>query len=140
MGALARACLLARLAHSVALARDRSKTVREIIASGGGAHRLVVGTPTQIADTIEDWFETRAADGFNIMSDIYPSGLHLEAMATNMARERVRRAELGLALLRRHVNQAGPAVPAGGHGDRATELTMSPVGAPDAPGIPVEVR
>lgn len=60
---------------TVALARDRSKTVREIIASGGGAHRLVVGTPTQIADTIEDWFETRAADGFNIMSDIYPSGL-----------------------------------------------------------------
>ncbi|HEY0125058.1 MAG TPA: LLM class flavin-dependent oxidoreductase [Rhizobium sp.] len=58
-----------------ALARDRSKTVREIIASGGGAHRLVVGTPVQIADTIEDWFVSGAADGFNIMSDIYPSGL-----------------------------------------------------------------
>lgn len=60
---------------TVALARDRSKTVRQIIASGGGAHRLVVGTPDQIADTIQEWFDAGAADGFNIMSDIYPSGL-----------------------------------------------------------------
>jgi FMN-dependent oxidoreductase (nitrilotriacetate monooxygenase family) len=77
--------ILARLANAtgsrgfadatVALARDRTKTVRQIIASGGGAHRLVVGTPDQIADTIQEWFESAAADGFNIMSDIYPSGL-----------------------------------------------------------------
>jgi FMN-dependent oxidoreductase (nitrilotriacetate monooxygenase family) len=60
---------------TVALARDRTKTVRQIIASGGGAHRLVVGTPEQIADTMEEWFRQDAADGFNIMSDVYPSGL-----------------------------------------------------------------
>ena len=47
----------------------------QIIAAGGGAHRLVVGSPEQIADTIEHWFDERAADGFNIMSDVYPSGL-----------------------------------------------------------------
>ena len=46
----------------------------------------------------------------------------------------------GLALLRRHVNQAGPAVAAGRDGDGAAVLTMSRVGAPDAPGIPVEIR
>lgn len=77
--------LLARLANAtgskgfadatLALAQDRSRSVRQIIASGGGAHRLVVGTPDQIADTIQEWFEAGAADGFNIMSDIYPSGL-----------------------------------------------------------------
>jgi FMN-dependent oxidoreductase (nitrilotriacetate monooxygenase family) len=57
------------------LARDRSLTVRQIIARGGGAHRLAVGTPEQIADTMQEWFVERAADGFNIMCDIYPSGL-----------------------------------------------------------------
>ena len=59
--------------------------------------------------------------------DIYPSGLHLEHVAIQMARERVRRAELGLALLRRQLAATGD--------DRVT-LTMSPVGGEGAPGIP----
>ncbi len=49
--------------------------------------------------------------GLRNAPDIYPSGLHLENVAILMARERVRRAELGLALL--HRDQVGPAVPAG---------------------------
>jgi hypothetical protein len=61
--------------------------------------------------------------------DIYPSGLHLENVAILMARERVRRAELGLALLRRQVGESLDSL-----------LVMSPAGAADAPGIPVEVR
>ncbi|HTV01697.1 MAG TPA: U32 family peptidase [Luteitalea sp.] len=65
--------------------------------------------------------------GLRNAPDIYPSGLHLETMAINMARERVRRAELGLALLQRHVTGTGAAAP-----------VMSPVGVPGAPGIPAE--
>ncbi|MEU8176160.1 LLM class flavin-dependent oxidoreductase [Microbispora hainanensis] len=42
--------------------------------SGGGGHRIVVGTPEQIADDIELWFRTGAADGFNVMPDVLPSG------------------------------------------------------------------
>ena len=49
--------------------------MRQIIARGAGGHRVEIGTPEQIADTIEDWFQDGAADGFNIMNDIYPSGL-----------------------------------------------------------------
>lgn len=60
---------------NLTLLRDRSLTVRQIIARGGGGHFRVVGSPEQIADVIEAWFTGRAADGFNIMSDIYPSGL-----------------------------------------------------------------
>ena len=68
--------------------------------------------------------------GLRNAPDIYPSGLHLETSATLMARERVRRAELGLGLLRRQIGGApGDAVP--------PPLTMSPVGGADAPGIPV---
>ena len=66
--------------------------------------------------------------GLRNAPDIYPSGLHLETMAVNMARERVRRAELGLALLQRHHAANGEPAPA-----------MSPVGAPGAPGIPAVV-
>lgn len=42
--------------------------------SGGGGHRIVAGTPEQIADDIELWFRTGAADGFNVMPDVLPSG------------------------------------------------------------------
>lgn len=57
------------------LVRDRSLTVRQIIARGAGGHRVEIGTPEQIADTMEEWFREGAADGFNIMNDVYPSGL-----------------------------------------------------------------
>ena len=36
---------------------------------------MVAGTATQIADTIQTWFESGAADGFNIMPAVLPSGL-----------------------------------------------------------------
>ncbi|MFJ8603121.1 LLM class flavin-dependent oxidoreductase [Streptomyces shenzhenensis] len=42
--------------------------------SGGGGHRIVVGTPEQVADDIQLWFERGAADGFNVMPDVLPSG------------------------------------------------------------------
>lgn len=58
-----------------ALVRNPDLTVRQIIAAGGGHHRVLVGTPEQAADDIFEWFTTGAADGFNIMADIYPSGL-----------------------------------------------------------------
>ncbi|MEZ5150355.1 LLM class flavin-dependent oxidoreductase [Rhodococcus zopfii] len=61
----------------VGLARERDLTVAQLLRelNGGGGHRAVIGTPEQIADTIEHWFETAAADGFNLMPDALPSGL-----------------------------------------------------------------
>ena len=35
----------------------------------------MVGTPEQVADAIEEWFTQGAADGFNIMPPILPTGL-----------------------------------------------------------------
>ena len=40
-------------------------------------HRLVVGSPERIADAIEEWFTAGAVDGFNLMPDVFPSGLEL---------------------------------------------------------------
>lgn len=38
-------------------------------------HRVVVGTPEQVADAVQLWFENGAADGFNVMPPILPTGL-----------------------------------------------------------------
>ena len=44
-------------------------------AGGGRGHRTFSGTPEQVADAIQGWFEKGAADGFNIMPPVLPSGL-----------------------------------------------------------------
>ena len=57
--------------------RDRL-TVRQYIqqTAQGRGHRVFTGSVNQVADQIEEWFTTGAADGFNIMPALYPSGLH----------------------------------------------------------------
>lgn len=61
----------------VDLARRERLTVRQIIQrlGGGRGHRTFTGTPEQVADTIEHWFTSGAADGFNVMPAVLPSGL-----------------------------------------------------------------
>jgi FMN-dependent oxidoreductase (nitrilotriacetate monooxygenase family) len=58
-------------------ARREHLTVRELIGKlgGGRGHRTFTGTPVQVADTIQHYFENGAADGFNIMPAVLPSGL-----------------------------------------------------------------
>jgi FMN-dependent oxidoreductase (nitrilotriacetate monooxygenase family) len=59
------------------LARRDKLTVRELLVrlGGGRGHRTFTGTPEQIADTLEQWFNAGAADGFNVMPPLLPSGL-----------------------------------------------------------------
>jgi FMN-dependent oxidoreductase (nitrilotriacetate monooxygenase family) len=59
------------------LARRENLTVRRLIGrlGGGRGHRTFAGTPEQVADTIEAWAERGAADGFNVMPPVLPSGL-----------------------------------------------------------------
>ena len=59
------------------LARRERLTVRQLLVrlGGGRGHRTFSGTPEQVADTIEEWFHSGAADGFNIMPPLLPSGL-----------------------------------------------------------------
>ena len=57
------------------LLQDRSVTVRQIVARGGGGHYGFVGTPEQIVELLEKWVDERAADGFNLFMDVYPEGL-----------------------------------------------------------------
>ncbi|MEV7138320.1 LLM class flavin-dependent oxidoreductase [Streptomyces tauricus] len=61
----------------VELARRERLTVRQLIGrlGGGRGHLTFTGTPEQVADAIEEWFTLGAADGFNIMPAVLPSGL-----------------------------------------------------------------
>jgi FMN-dependent oxidoreductase (nitrilotriacetate monooxygenase family) len=61
----------------VELARRERLTVRQLIGrlGGGRGHRTFAGTAVQVADTIEHWYDSGAADGFNIMPAVLPSGL-----------------------------------------------------------------
>jgi alkanesulfonate monooxygenase SsuD/methylene tetrahydromethanopterin reductase-like flavin-dependent oxidoreductase (luciferase family) len=61
----------------VDLARREQLTVRQLIGrlGGGRGHRTFSGTPEQLADAIQEWFQAGAADGFNIMPPVLPSGL-----------------------------------------------------------------
>ncbi|CAM4516365.1 hypothetical protein PAEN110709_28565 [Paenibacillus endophyticus] len=42
---------------------------------GARGHLQFVGTPVQLADMIQHWFEEYGCDGFNIMAPVLPGGL-----------------------------------------------------------------
>ncbi|PKW16188.1 LLM class flavin-dependent oxidoreductase [Saccharopolyspora spinosa] len=85
--------------------------------SGGGGHRIVVGTPEQIADDIETWFRAGAADGFNVMPDVLPSGFDdfADHVIPELQRRGLFRTEYDGTTLREHLGLGLPAVPAAAH-------------------------
>jgi FMN-dependent oxidoreductase (nitrilotriacetate monooxygenase family) len=58
------------------LARREQLSVRQLAQRlGGFAGLAFVGTPQSIADAMEEWLETSASDGFNVMFPYLPGGL-----------------------------------------------------------------
>lgn len=59
------------------LARREGLTIRALYlrAASARGHWTIVGTPTQIADALQERFEAYGADGFNIMPPTLPGGL-----------------------------------------------------------------
>ncbi|MGG0288560.1 LLM class flavin-dependent oxidoreductase [Peribacillus butanolivorans] len=58
-------------------ATNENLTLRQTYqwVAGSRGHHIAIGTPTQIADKIEDWVNKNAADGFNIMPALLPDSL-----------------------------------------------------------------
>jgi len=57
-------------------ARERGVTAKQVVLEYiTGGHRIVVGTPEQVADDLIDWVDTDACDGFNFNIDRYEDGL-----------------------------------------------------------------
>ena len=61
----------------IEMARREKMTVRELAQYVGGAFGTLemIGTPETIADQMEEWLETEACDGFNVMFPYLPAGL-----------------------------------------------------------------
>lgn len=87
-------------------------TLRELyraVATARG-HRTVVGTPEQIADAIQDWFENGAADGFNIMPPVLPTALtdFVDEVVPILQRRGLFRTEYEAATLRENLGLERP--------------------------------
>lgn len=69
------------------------------------------GTPTQVADALEEWFTGGAADGFNIMPPYFPGGLDdfVEHVVPELQRRGLFRTEYEGTTLRDHLGLARPA-------------------------------
>jgi N-acetyl-S-(2-succino)cysteine monooxygenase len=87
-------------------------TLRQLYLSLATArgHRTVVGTPEQVADAIEQWFTQGAADGFNIMPPILPTGLtdFVDQVVPILQRRGLFRTEYAGATLRENLGLERP--------------------------------
>lgn len=96
----------------VNLARAERLTVRQLIGrlGGGRGHRTFTGTPEQVADAIVDWFDHGAADGFNVMPPVLPSGLEtfVEEVVPILVRRGLFRSEYTGRTLRDHYGLPRP--------------------------------
>ncbi len=95
----------------VALARRENLTVRQLaqIAGSHGGFQIV-GTPADIADTMQEWLETEASDGFNVMFHTVPSGLHefVDLVIPELQRRELFRREYEGTTLREHLGLPRP--------------------------------
>ena len=61
----------------LAKAQQEGYSLRELaaLAIASNGHRIIIGSPNEIADNLQHWFERGAADGFNLIPADMPAGL-----------------------------------------------------------------
>jgi FMN-dependent oxidoreductase (nitrilotriacetate monooxygenase family) len=88
-------------------ARAENLSIRQLyeLVSGGFWHLGVVGTPSMIADLMEEWFATGAADGFNIQAPCFPVSAEdfVELVTPELQRRGLFRTEYETTTLREHL-------------------------------------
>jgi alkanesulfonate monooxygenase len=95
----------------IELAKRKNLTVRQLAQQVGGyAGHSFVGTPASIADTMEEWLETRACDGFNVMFPTVPAGLDefVDMVVPELQRRGLFRKEYEGTTLREHLGLPRP--------------------------------
>jgi hypothetical protein len=82
------------------------------LTAAARGHWVVCGTPRKIADTLEEWFVERAADGFNILPAWFPGDFtdFVDRVVPELQRRGLFRREYQGATLRDHFGL--PRVPA----------------------------
>lgn len=106
----------------VAMAKRENLTIRQIYERFAGArgHLEVVGTPTQIVDRMQEWFEADAADGFNVIIPYFPNGLDdfVDRVIPELQRRGLFRTEYESTTLRGNLGLQLPATRRGAQDER----------------------
>jgi alkanesulfonate monooxygenase len=101
-----------RFEQMVALARREKLSIRELIVRFGAVqgHRIMIGTPKDIADEIEAWFVGEAADGFNLKPSLHPGSLDafINGVVPELQRRGIFRTEYEGKTLRDHLGLRRP--------------------------------
>lgn len=81
--------------------------------AGGRGHLSLVGTASEVADVLQRWFEQGAADGFNLMAPLLPSGLEdiVQHLIPELQRRGLFRKAYQGRTLREHLGLPRPANP-----------------------------
>ncbi len=98
--------------RAIAMARRENLTVRQLAQRlGGYGGAAIVGTPASIADEMQEWLETGACDGFNVMFPYVPGGLvdFVEQVVPELQRRGLFRKEYEGTTLRDHLGLPRPA-------------------------------
>jgi FMN-dependent oxidoreductase (nitrilotriacetate monooxygenase family) len=101
-----------RLQMILAQARGGGATIRSMAAQmvQNRGHMRVVGTPMDVADLMQRWFETGACDGFNILAPFHPGGLaeFVDGVVPELQRRGVFRRDYHGVTLRDHLGLSRP--------------------------------
>ncbi len=112
-----------RLAAMAETARRDNLTLRQLYERYAGTRGsyAVVGTPTQIADVMEEWVRSEAADGFIIQASYLPGGFDdfVTLVVPELQRRGLMRSRYAAATLREHLGLARPANRHARHADAA---------------------
>ncbi len=93
---------------------DREQpTIRQLLhrLAGARGHRVVAGTPEYVADEMQRWYESGAADGFNVMPPWLTGGfdVFVEEVVPILRRRGLFRTEYDGSTLREHYGLDRPA-------------------------------
>ena len=97
--------------RTIEIARRDNLTVRELAQRlGGYSGAAFVGTAHTIADEMQDWLETEACDGFNVMFPYLPGGLDdfVEQVVPELQRRGIFRREYEGSTLRENLGLPRP--------------------------------
>ena len=94
-------------------AKREKLTIRQLYTRQIGSHGVysMIGSATDIADEMEQWFRERGADGFNIMASDYPGGFtdFCRLVVPELRKRGLVRTEYRGATLREHMGLPRPA-------------------------------
>jgi FMN-dependent oxidoreductase (nitrilotriacetate monooxygenase family) len=94
-------------------ARAEGLTIRQLYQriAGTRGHYQVVGSPREVVDTMEEWFATGGADGFNILPPFFPNSLDefVDLVVPELQRRGLYRRAYAGTTLREHLGLPRPA-------------------------------